>query len=379
MDEQTKEGDTMKLQTGHIYKEGKVWFGRWRENVAQPDGTVTRALRCRKLADYSDTYRSEGDVRPLPQSILAPLAGDFKQTQVTMQFGQFVEQESWPHAQEQLRHSVWKDHMRRWSKHLASHCSDWWIRDVRTCDIQRVLNTIAQQNDLTRTTLRRIKALLSSIFKFAKQQGHFDGLNPCVDVAIPKGRENAETYAYTLEEAAEIPLRLPEPASTIVAVAAFTGLRRGEIRGLQWEDYDGSELRVTRSIFNGIIEQPKTRKSKAPVPVISQLRAMIDSHRITEGNPTHGPMFTNNAGNPLDLNNLVVRTIVPALKTSSTRWHGWHAFRRGLATNLNCLGVPLKTVQAILRHANIHCGHLREVSGRGSCNSHEDAGKRRVQ
>src|ERR1700747_2291291 len=34
-------------------------------------------------------------------------------------------------------------------------------------------------------------------------------------------------------------------------------------------------------------------------------------------------------------------------------WHGWHAFRRGLATNLHDLGVADKTIQAILRHANV--------------------------
>ncbi len=34
-------------------------------------------------------------------------------------------------------------------------------------------------------------------------------------------------------------------------------------------------------------------------------------------------------------------------------WHGWHAFRRGRATNLHDLGVPDKTIQAILRHANV--------------------------
>ena len=34
-------------------------------------------------------------------------------------------------------------------------------------------------------------------------------------------------------------------------------------------------------------------------------------------------------------------------------WHGWHAFRRGLATNLHQLGVADKDIQAILRHSNI--------------------------
>ena len=38
---------------------------------------------------------------------------------------------------------------------------------------------------------------------------------------------------------------------------------------------------------------------------------------------------------------------------SLPRWHGWHAFRRGLATNLHELGVADKDIQAILRHSNL--------------------------
>jgi integrase len=34
-------------------------------------------------------------------------------------------------------------------------------------------------------------------------------------------------------------------------------------------------------------------------------------------------------------------------------WHGWHAFRRGLATNLHQMGVDDLTIQAILRHSNV--------------------------
>lgn len=34
-------------------------------------------------------------------------------------------------------------------------------------------------------------------------------------------------------------------------------------------------------------------------------------------------------------------------------WHGWHAFRRGVATILHGFGVEDKTIQAILRHSTI--------------------------
>ena len=58
-------------------------------------------------------------------------------------------------------------------------------------------------------------------------------------------------------------------------------------------------------------------------------------------------------GRPLNLANLARRIIVPALKQNGIEWHGWHAFRRGLGTNLYRIGTPDQTIQAILRHANV--------------------------
>ena len=39
--------------------------------------------------------------------------------------------------------------------------------------------------------------------------------------------------------------------------------------------------------------------------------------------------------------------------TNGLKWKGWHAYRRGLATNLHELGVPDKVIQAILRHEDV--------------------------
>lgn len=51
---------------------------------------------------------------------------------------------------------------------------------------------------------------------------------------------------------------LPEPAATVVAVAAFTGMRRGELRGLLWENYSQAELRASQSVWESFITEPKT-------------------------------------------------------------------------------------------------------------------------
>jgi hypothetical protein len=49
---------------------------------------------------------------------------------------------------------------------------------------------------------------------------------------------------------------LSQPAYTLAALAAFTGLRRSESAGLTRESYDGSELQVSRSIWEGHVNEP---------------------------------------------------------------------------------------------------------------------------
>jgi Phage integrase family len=51
--------------------------------------------------------------------------------------------------------------------------------------------------------------------------------------------------------------------------------------------------------------------------------------------------------------NLADRVIKPVFKANGIEWKGWHAYRRGLATNLHELGVPDKVIQAILRHEDV--------------------------
>ena len=96
---------------------------------------------------------------------------------------------------------------------------------------------------------------------------------------------------------------------------------------------------------------------------------------MRSGNAQSGPIFAARNGKPLSLNNVLTRMILPALErckicrrskaghlndghgflrdASLPKWQGWHAARRGLGTNLYALGIAEKTIQAILRHANV--------------------------
>ncbi len=238
-----------------------------------------------------------------------------------------------------------------------------------------MLAKIAEQTGLGRSSLRHIKGFLSGAFKQAKRLGIFDGLNPIQDVSIPRAHEPEETYAYGLDEIKAMLAVLPEPAWTVMLTAALTGLRKSELRGLEWENFDGKALSVKRSVWNSTVNEPKTNRSKAPIPVVKQLADALEAHKRRMGKLAAGPIFQAGNGKPLNLDNLARRMILPALSrcaicrkaeeehkpeghiferdNSLPRWHGWHAFRRGLATNLHALGVEDKTIQAILRHSNV--------------------------
>ena len=262
-----------------------------------------------------------------------------------------------------------------WEEYLRAICAGLWLRDVRTYHVQGWLNELGRQ-ELSRNTYRNIKTVISGIFTLAKRQGYLDRENPARDAAISsKAKAPQETFAYNLDEIMIILSVLPEPAATVFATASFSGLRHGELMGLEWPSYAEGELYVTRNIWNGRVGEPKTHKSRAGVPVIQQLRDRLDMHRLRCGNPQSGPIFANHVGKPMSLGNLVRRHILPALnrceickKLESNHkkvdhkykrdgyipeWHGWHACRRGLGSNLKRLGVPDTTIQRILRHANV--------------------------
>jgi integrase len=289
----------------------------------------------------------------------------------------FAESVYLPWIERYQRPSTLKGYRQVWRQHLKPHCEQAWLKDVRTYHVQGWLNAIGRNGTLSRNSLKRIQSTLSGIFSLAKQLGYYDGVNPVQDTRVdPAAPEPAVTYAYTLEEVKAIVDLLPEPAAPAFDVAAFMGLRIGEIEALEWQDFHDGEMHVSRSIWNGHVGAPKTRTSTAPVPVIRQLSEMLERHRIRSQNPSTGPIFANALGNPMNMNNLLARVILPILNRCADcgrskgrrhrkldhvfvrdvrlpQWHGWHAARRGLGSNLYRLGVPPMVIQRILRHSNV--------------------------
>ena len=339
-------------QKGYLYKKGNLWMVRYYDYKVLSNGTIHRIQKARKVVEAVGDYRMKKAARVLADELLAPLNDGRATPQSTMTLKHFVEGTYLPFVQGHKRISTFHGYRNMWKGYLKLH-GDISLRDVTTADGERILSSIAETNDLTSTTLCHVKAFLSGVFRHAKRLGVIRSENPMRDVLIPNARTAGDTHAYLLEEIWQMLNILPEPAATIVAAAAFTGVRKGELRGFLWENYDGEQIRISQSYWRGHVQEPKTKKSKAPVPVIAQLSERLNLRRVMSGNPARGLMFPSPEGKPLNLDALTADVIRPALEGQGLHWHGWHAFRRGLATNLHRLGVQDEIIQRILRHSNV--------------------------
>lgn len=367
----------MANQTGYVFRKGDAWFLRYRDSFVT-NGQLVRRQVCKKLSAVDPEHvrlkRPPQIVLDLAAEELNPVNSSNLEPGKNVTLQDFVTNVYFPNIEGQKRASTVRGYRAIWESQLKARCGHFRLREFRTPQAHAVLADIGRANpELTRSSLHNLRSLLSGIFRHMIQQGYLEGSNPIREASIPRAPEGRETYAYGLAEVMQMLRLLPDPAKTIVAVAAFLGLRRAEIRGLEWPDYTGEEIRVLRSVWESVTSEPKTRKSKAPVPVIGPMQRLLDQYRVSRGNPASGSMFATIKGTPLNLNNVLNRQILPVLnvcvcgkaedkhetedheyqRSERPQWHGWHAFRRGLATNLHLLGVPDKTIQAILRHANV--------------------------
>ena len=336
-------------QKGTVYSKCGMWYVRY-SDFRVIDGQLERKRLAKQLGSVDEMTKKRA--RDEAKDFLAGVNRPALTPETAVTLTAFVESVYLPRVEQQTRPSTFHGYQTLW-KQVKPFCASFWTRDVRTRHVQGILDAMVKTDRFGINSIKHIKSFLSGIFRLAAQQGYFEGPNPARETSLPKTRAAEETYAYSLEEVLAMIDAVPEPASTLLATAAFTGVRRGELRAAAWQHYRNGALFIAHSVWNGIETEPKSRKSKAPIPVIEKLAAKLVLHRARQGNPISGPIFPNEVGKSADPNNVLQRVILPALRASELEWHGWHAFRRGLATNLNRLGVQDKTIQAILRHSNL--------------------------
>lgn len=347
---------------GTVYSASGKWYVRYCEDqVTIVNGeriTVHVKVSSPPLATTAEV-RNKGEARKLADEFLNNLRTHAPSALGTIEIVPFVETVYFPWLDTQVKAgnkeaSTAAGYRDLWNAYFCDRLRGIRLRDFRTCDGEKLMERIAaeeknrQGEPLAKNTLKHAKSFLSGVFTHARRQGYLNGINPMMEVSTPVAEED-ETYAYSIEEELQMLLVLPPgPGQLAVALASFSGLSKSEMRGLKWEDYDGEVIQVRRKLWRHSLGKTKTHARKAAVPVIAQLKRYLDKER-----KENGWVLRRETGEPWNLD-WETRTIVrPAVEAAGLAWHGWHAFRRALGTNLHHLGVDDKTIQAILRHSVI--------------------------
>ena len=142
-----------------------------------------------------------------------------------------------------------------------------------------------------------------------------------------------------------------------------SGLRRGELAGLKWEDFDFENLHVsvTRSLVDQHVGPVKTEASRKLMPideyVAHDLLAWYDVTPYKKPSDYVWATNANRAGakrgkQPVWLSAVMRDYIQPAArKLGINKKMSWHTFRHTFSTLLKGNGEDVKVVQELLRHS----------------------------
>jgi integrase len=283
----------------------------------------------------------------------------------------------------ELKIPTYKSYCNLWKRYLKGRLSNKVLRDYKRPDAYNLWRDIAKDYpNLSRQTMSNIRFFISGVFNHALNRGLYSGDNPAL-ADLPSGlRGRAETQGYTVAEA----LRIIEvlagelQAQAVVALAWGSGLRKGELSAIRWEDFEptttGAILHVRQSSWRGIISKPKTESSADDVKIGAEVCAFIEPYRTSIGNPCSGLMFCYSADRPMNLDSFAYWHLKPILNRcgvckeaasehekvdhkyerdkSLPVWKGWHAFRRGNATYLakQLAGNGARAASIMLRHSD---------------------------
>ncbi len=228
------------------------------------------------------------------------------------------------------------------------------------------------EEKLSPTTVNVLHAMLHKAFDDAVRWGLI-ARNVC-DLVSPPRRAHYEIKPLTMEQAQQLMAAAKgHNMEALFVLALTTGMRRGEILALKWQDINFSQntLQVrrifTRAPGNRYIEaEPKTQKRRRSVMLPPFAIDLLKQHRIRQlevklqAGAQWGSMqwqeydlvFCSSLGTPLNPSKMIDR-FNTLLKKAGLPHIRFHDLRHSAATLLLSMGIHPKVVQELLGHNQI--------------------------
>lgn len=252
------------------------------------------------------------------------------------------------------------------------------MRDLTPAIIQRWEARLLKSGKSVNTVLKYHR-LLNSVCKHAMNVRDLDW-NPCAAVKKPK-RVAPSPNSLTAEQHARLNATLAamdaSPVVTAATLALFTGMREGEICGLQWKQYDkeAGVIHVVKAIAKAggrkYETTPKTEAGKRDIPVHPALASMLSrrydvmvaamqEYGIPFDKAAFGELYICGTieGKYLDITVLSRswKTLAEAFNLVGTQGRRvtFHDLRHSFASRAIAEGADVKAVAAVLGHADAH-------------------------
>ena len=160
-------------------------------------------------------------------------------------------------------------------------------------------------SDLSPVTVAKVYRLLRSILSTAVEDKLLVS-NPC-QIRSGGVERTPERPIPTLDQYRAVVAELAEGLAAVAALAAFAGLRKGEILGLQRKhiDLEAGTVRIDGALqeINGrgaVRVEPKTASSRRVVAVPAHLVEVLTAHLASHVNEAPDAyLFTNSNGDPV--------------------------------------------------------------------------------
>lgn len=234
------------------------------------------------------------------------------------------------------------------------------MKDITVSDVNTLLLTLLQT--LSPATVRGRHALLKSVFEGARKEKLIIE-NPVEDSMRIKAQVDhtvTEMHVLTKEESTNVLLKAKEMKAPIwfyplIRTALETGMRKGELRALQYKALGKDTIYIKASVEDNAgkgatLTTPKTRASVRRIHVSTSLIEILQALPHKDENS-----FVFHTKNETLIANSDIQYYFNALKKVSSidKPLHFHDLRHTHATLLIMAGVNIKTVSTRLGHASV--------------------------
>lgn len=225
------------------------------------------------------------------------------------------------------------------------------VAAIRPQDVKQYAAHVAARG-VARNTVRLAVAPVKAMLATAHEEGLIRS-NPAAGLRL--GRTVAAspvkvTHALTEEEVVRVLAEVPERWQLVCEFLAQTGLRISEALALTKADIDFGRRRlsVSRRLYDGELDAPKSRHGVRQVPLSPALAQRLWTLLATA--EEDAPVFADAGGQPLDRTHLY-RVVRAAGERAGIEWPvGLHTFRHSCASIMFRRGVPKEAIRRLLGH-----------------------------